>query len=241
MRSRVAAVAALAVLAAAGSASVCGGDKPAPTGELLSSTATRPVVTQEPTATRDVAPSVTPIVPSPAPNARQLILVPFQGFPVPVLERLRDYFHDTYGIPVSVAPAVPLTEDSFNRARDQIIGERLLDLLTSEVVRARADVVVGLTQYDMMIEDKPEWRFAFAQRSASQGVGVVSMARMDPRLFGGPPDDELFFHRALKMVAKHLGILYYGLDTSTDPTSVMYGNVLSVRDLDVMGERLPVP
>jgi hypothetical protein len=40
------------------------------------------------------------------------------------------------------------------------------------------------------------------------------------------------------MITKNLGVLYFGLLQSPSPTSVMFDNVLSVDDLDRMGEDL---
>ena len=61
---------------------------------------------------------------------------------------------------------------------------------------------------------------------------------MDPGNTGPGPDDELLFARAEKMVAKNIGVLYLNRAPVSDPHSVMYGNVLSVSDLDVMGDDL---
>ena len=38
------------------------------------------------------------------------------------------------------------------------------------------------------------------------------------------------------MVTKYIGVMYYGLTESSDPRSVLYGNILGVSDLDNMGE-----
>ena len=64
---------------------------------------------------------------------------------------------------------------------------------------------------------------------------------MNPESFGEPRDDELTLTRARKMVTKYVGLLYFDLPTSGDPKSPMYGNILSVGDLDRMEEVLPVP
>jgi hypothetical protein len=38
------------------------------------------------------------------------------------------------------------------------------------------------------------------------------------------------------MVAKNIGIMYYGLPISQDPRSVLYGQIDGVDELDVMTE-----
>ncbi len=64
---------------------------------------------------------------------------------------------------------------------------------------------------------------------------------MDPETFGMDRDDSLLDTRTLRKVVTHLiGTLYYGLPGSDDTRSVMYSNVLSLDDLDLMGEKLPI-
>ena len=53
-------------------------------------------------------------------------------------------------------------------------------------------------------------------------------------------DDERVLSRTRKLVTKYLGLMFYGLPLSDDPTSPMFGNILSVGDLDRMEEVLPV-
>ncbi len=42
--------------------------------------------------------------------------------------------------------------------------------------------------------------------------------------------------RLRKMVTRDIGLLYFGLPLSTEPRSVLYNNILSVDDLDGMGQ-----
>jgi hypothetical protein len=59
---------------------------------------------------------------------------------------------------------------------------------------------------------------------------------MDPANLGTTPDEELLRSRLRKMMVKNIGIMCYGLPVSRDPKSVLYGNVLSLGDLDYMSE-----
>jgi predicted Zn-dependent protease len=239
----------LALLVAASLLAACnGGDKPAPS-------AARSVVSEQPTAAAAAtiaaasAPSSTAASVDPKPVAAQptsgasasaLYVVALEDFPGSLLDRLQTYFRDKYGLELSVLPAIPLASDVADRSRQQVVGERLIEAMSAaSPPDGASSVVIGLTRFDMMLEGKPEWSFAFSLRDNPRRMAVISTARMDPRNFGQPPDDDLLFHRMAKMVAKNVGILYLGLALSTDPASVMYGNVLSVDDLDLMGEDLP--
>jgi len=241
----------LAIVMALFWTAACGGDKAAP-GIAVSPTATTgatPLRTETPAASPTIAPvpaastaAPTPAVATRAGSVRQLRLVPFDDFSPALLTRLQRYFQDTYGLQVTVAPSIAVPVTALDNARQQVIAERLLDAVASASPAAGSrDVSIALTEYDMMIADKPEWRFGFSLRNEAGAIAVISTARMDPANYGLPRDDELLFRRVLKMVSKSVGILYYGLPVSADPTSVMYNNILSVDDLDQMGERLPVP
>lgn len=219
----------------------CGGDKPPP-----APTATRAAPASEiasPTAGATGLPAIFGTATADGPTAdagRRLYIVGTDEFPQATLERLRTHFRDEYGLNFKVLPPVLLTDDDADASRLQLVAERFMDAVGRALPsRGTGDVVVGVTDYDMMIREKPDWRFAFADREVTRGIGVVSTTRMDPTSFGLPADDELLFHRLVKMVAKHVGVMYLHLSPSSDPRSVMYNNVLSVEDLDLMREELP--
>jgi hypothetical protein len=72
---------------------------------------------------------------------------------------------------------------------------------------------------------------------ATEGhLAVLSTARMGPE--PGPFGHQLETARLRKMVTKYIGVMYFGLPQSSDPRSVLYGNILGVPDLDAMGEDL---
>jgi predicted Zn-dependent protease len=83
---------------------------------------------------------------------------------------------------------------------------------------------------------RTQWQFTFSLRSSDDRFAVVSYARMDPSGLGERPDPGRFTARLHKMVAKNIGIMYYGLPISQDPRSVLYGQIDGVDELDVMTE-----
>ncbi len=200
-------------------------------------------------STRTLAPTTTAAsgLASPTPGSRPAVaqstttlrVVALGDFPAPLLERLRAYFRDRHGITLVIVPPLPLTDDLVDGKRDQLVDERLLQLVAAGVPTSLGDVTIGLTRYDMEIQSVPRWRFGFSSRSSSARIAVVSTARMDPRCLGDESDDELLFQRMTKMVGKNIGYLYLGLPLSTDRRSIMYNNILSVADLDRMRDDLP--
>jgi predicted Zn-dependent protease len=79
------------------------------------------------------------------------------------------------------------------------------------------------------------WRFAFSWRQEGR-FAVVSTARMDPVFFGRKRNDAILESRLRKMITKNIGLMYYGYFQSSDPKSVLYRSVLSIDDLDKIGE-----
>lgn len=59
---------------------------------------------------------------------------------------------------------------------------------------------------------------------------------MDPAALGLSPDPGLLRGRVAKMVAKNIGVLYFGLPLSNNPRSALYGNIGGTDELDVMTE-----
>ena len=91
----------------------------------------------------------------------------------------------------------------------------------------------------MYIEAKrDQWSFAFSLRSGDGRFAVISYRRMRFRNGGQPPrpSDTVLKDRLQKMVAKNIGIMQFGLPASTNPRSVLFGNILGVDDLDRMTE-----
>ena len=78
------------------------------------------------------------------------------------------------------------------------------------------------------------------KRTPASPQAIVSSSRMDPLFYGQPQDDGVFFTRTRKLFSKYVGLLYYRLPTSSDPTSPMYDSIGGPGDVDRMMEPLPV-
>jgi predicted Zn-dependent protease len=164
-------------------------------------------------------------------------LAGLEDFPQGTLERLRAFFQEEHGIAIGILPAVRVDESAFDPERQQLVADRLLESIDRARGAEHGDrVVIGLTQYDIMMLDRPDWAFVFSLRDESLGVAVVSVARMDPRSFGERRDDDLLFERAAKMVGKNIGVMYLGLPMSEDPRSVMYNQLFSLYALDAVDD-----
>lgn len=176
---------------------------------------------------------------SPPPD--RLLFVPIGAFPDGRLADLVSRYQRTLGLHIEVMPPIPIDPSIVNRARRQLVAERVV-LLIKETHPTVADdyrvAIIGLTTQDMYIEEYT-WRFAFAYRVGDR-IAVVSSARMDPTLYGEPPNAPLLEERFRKMVTKNIGHVYYHKRPSRDRRNIMYGKILGLDDLDRIREDVEV-
>lgn len=147
------------------------------------------------------------------------------------------WFRESLGLDVVVADRVD-PADAYDADRGQFVAERLAGQLATvrrQVMAMKSATVIGITDRDMYMAGYPRWHFVFSYRGES-AVAVVSYARMDPRNFGQPDNEDLLQSRLRKMVAKDIGMLVYGLRTTRDPRSLMYNGILGLEELDVIEE-----
>ncbi len=176
-------------------------------------------------------------------EGRRLCLVPLGQVSPDLIQHLVDHYREQYGRSVAVLRPLGVPDSVIDPDRDQVGGIALTAFMHGAFPDASADpdaVLIGVTPLDMYYEDA-DWRFSFGVRgSFDDPEGVVSTFRMNPETFGEEPDDDLLFSRARTMVSKYVGLLFYGLEPSPDPESPMFDSILSLGDLDRMGEPLPV-
>jgi predicted Zn-dependent protease len=171
-------------------------------------------------------------VPDP-PVARNVYFAPIGDFPRGKVEALVTHYQAKYDLTIEIAAPIPVPSGALDTQRDQLGADRLLDAIwASDVALADPEaVIIGLTDQDMYIEEL-SWRYAYAFRSNNGLHAVISTARFD----AGRADEAKQMQRLRKMVTKNLGILYYGLGSSQDPGSVMYGQIMGPDDLDAVSE-----
>lgn len=165
----------------------------------------------------------------------KIYFVPLEDFPQSDVEMLTDYYKTKYGLVIETLPSVALTETVVNLERKQLIAEAVVALIKSanaNLVNDPNAILIGLTTEDMYI-DKYDWQFTFSWRQEGR-YAVVSNARMS--LGRQPVSAEKINTRLRKMVTKNIGIMYYHLNQSDDPRSVLYRNVGGISELDRMGE-----
>jgi predicted Zn-dependent protease len=168
------------------------------------------------------------------PPGRTVYLAPLGGLTAADLGDLADFYAVRYDLDVGILSPAPIPASLRDPVRHQVAAEDLTGLLPSLYPEA-ADpnsVVIAVLPADLYIRGYPDWQWAFSKR-ASGHLAVVSTARMKAR---GPFGASLAAARLRKMVTRNIGVLYFGLPLSDDPRSVLYAEILSVADLDRLGE-----
>jgi len=174
---------------------------------------------------------------------RRVCLAPLGEVSPELVEHLVGYYQDEYGISITVLTPNPIPDGMADPDRGQIDVHDLMDYMATLFPTAARDpdaILVGVTPVDMY-DRTSHYRFLFGARDTEVTPrAVVSSARLNPVVFGISEGEDVAFSRARKLFTKNIGLLYYGLPDSDDPDSPLYNNILSLRDLDRMGDRLPL-
>ena len=167
----------------------------------------------------------------------RVYLVPIDDFPVDRARAVAEHFRTTFGVVIDVAPAIAWPEDAYVPERRQMNSAVMLTRL--EEIYATADrpaIAIALTTRDMF-NPAVNWVYVFSYRRNNR-VAVVSPVRMDRGCMGlFPAPDVRVMSRLRKMVGKNIGIMYFGLDMSRDPASMLYADIGGPQELDAMSER----
>jgi hypothetical protein len=191
---------------------------------------------------------------------RVICIVPIGGVTIEqvddVIERLTSYLP----VPVAVAPPLALPAELRSSSRAQYDGEAIAELASAtyaDTINDPGALIIALTAADIYLPSNENWRYAFGVLKSYDNrvvMSVVSTARMSYVDFYGQlglplgghldilvwPGESKVRSRAYKMVLKYVGLGYFGLPLTADPTSVMYNHILSPDDLDRMNDELPL-
>lgn len=150
------------------------------------------------------------------------------------LKDLADYCQQKLGVSLTLLPSLPLDESVIDVHRDQAVTEEILATMKRKLKALKGDpetVIIALTDRDMYAQD---WSYAF--NYWQDNLAVISTARLDPKFYGYSPNPRLRDTRLHKLLARDIGMLYFRLPESGDPTSVLYYNYSGINDVDNMGE-----
>jgi predicted Zn-dependent protease len=171
-------------------------------------------------------------------TSNRLYLVAVGDVEHDLVENLVTHFRRTLSINVEELPAVLFDRVTVDADRSQVVAEDVLSAVRRRYPALARDAharVIAVTGDDMYLRSMA-WAFGFSRRSDDDRMAVVSYARMDPAVLGLPPDPDMLRSRVTKMVAKDIGVIYYGLPLSDNPRSALYSKIDGTDELDVMTE-----
>lgn len=176
--------------------------------------------------------------PQSIPSSNRLYLLKIGDVPEINLEGLIKELTHRYGVPITVMPQIPLTDDERweGLPDSRAVAPNLIEAMkrrNPEISSDSKSIIIGITE-DMNV---PESHRILNFNYQSEGrFAVVAIDGLNPTTFCESPDSEVLESRLQKVLAKNIGALCYGLQPSTDPQSVMYSSIGCVHELDKMGK-----
>jgi hypothetical protein len=164
----------------------------------------------------------------------QVIVAPTDDAAYEAAKRIEQQLETNTGLTIHVLGCLGLPPGSINAARGQVSAQTLLRHINTgyplNLAPPAGSVGIILTSENMYSETS-NWRYAFAWRFGSE-FAAVSTHHLQSWAVPSVADARL-----RKMVMKQVGVLYFKYAQSSNRLSVMYDNVLSVSDIDLMLER----
>jgi archaemetzincin len=128
-----------------------------------------------------------------------------------------------------VSGSLPLPEGSYDPKRAQHLARAII----AGLKRPKRSLVLALVAVDLYA---PGLNFVFGQADVLSRRAVISTARLDPKAYGFPADEELSHKRLVTEAVHEVGHLL-GLGHCEDPACVMYFSD-SLSDTDRKGPAL---
>lgn len=151
----------------------------------------------------------------------KLYFVPVGRQAIPA-ESLADYYRKKFEMEITVLPPVKLEPSACVPARHQCIAEEVMGAMANaspEIARNPESAMIALTDEDIFPRELG-WNFTYSLHSAR--IGVVSSRRMDPAVWGDPPNETVRPANMRQMLTKYIAMEYFHLADSFDPSSVLF-------------------
>ena len=113
---------------------------------------------------------------------------------------------------------MPIPEDTYNPIRRQYYSPRILEKMSDYTRKYSADYFLGVTNVDLYV---PSLNFIFGEARCPGKVALISLFRLKQKFYGLPPNQKLYFERAVKEAAHEIGHAF-GLKHCKNHLCVMF-------------------
>jgi archaemetzincin len=147
----------------------------------------------------------------------KILLQPFGHADRSAIDELKDTLTGVFGCSVEVRGVVEVSEDAFDRVRNQYRASALLSRLKS--LRTSEDCkILGIVDVDLYDQ---QMSYVFGEADGSSSLSLISLCRLRQEYYGLPSDNRLFFGRITKEAVHELGHTF-GLGHCVDARCVMH-------------------
>jgi len=163
---------------------------------------------------------------------KSLLVVPIDPAPPDCFDVLKRDLEQTFGIPVSLAPAMAIdTALAYDFSRNQYYSSLLLSALVQRYP-SHEGKLLGMTRGDLYV---PVLTYVFGEAQLSGAAAIVSSYRFDDTLYGLPPNKTRFEDRMKKEAVHELGHTF-GLIHCPQFDCVMHSST-AVEEIDIKSSR----
>jgi predicted Zn-dependent protease len=166
---------------------------------------------------------------------RGIALIPLTDFPAAETQAIAAMIQRRYSVMVVVLPPLNVPAGAYDPTRRQFRSEDVASAVLQQRSRLPVGVSAGiaLTSRDLYTPSAGfAWAFAF--RSPTKALYVISTARTDPKFFGLHSDPEIAESRLSKLIARAVGLISLERPYSDNPRSAVTKSLESMDDLDFM-------
>ena len=169
----------------------------------------------------------------------KIIIIPMDGVDNNLINNVSNYIQDKHNLKTKVYPHMGYSDKMFNPETEQYYAEAIASAAVSVFASTSTTIsdkaIIVITDKDIN-HKRSTLRFVFSSHYNKFNLSVISTARINTNNYGLDPDGDLLTSRLYKLVNKSLGLNYYKYKQTNDRSSVMYGPILGVQDLDVIGD-----